>query len=53
MTKVLPKKKRELLDFLKKYIREHGFALTFTDIAKVFKVNSFAIVHEYLEFLEQ
>lgn len=52
MTTILPKKKQQLLTFLKDYIRKHGFAPTLTDIAKHFKVNSLATVHEHLAFLE-
>lgn len=52
MTTILPKKKRALLDYLKSYIKDHGFAPTLTDIAKHFKVRSLATIHEHLAFLE-
>lgn len=53
MTPILPKKKQELLSFLKEYIREHAFAPTLTEIAKYFKVSSLATIHEHLQFLEE
>ncbi len=53
MTSILPKKKQQILAFLKAYIDEHGYAPTLTDIARRFKVRSLATVHEHLEFLEK
>lgn len=52
MTTILPKKKQELLKYLRDYISKHGYAPTLTEIAKAFKVRSLATVHEHLEFLE-
>ncbi|MBI4414893.1 MAG: transcriptional repressor LexA [Candidatus Kerfeldbacteria bacterium] len=53
MTTILPKKKQELLSFIKDYINRNGYAPTLTEIAKTFKVRSLATVHEHLEFLER
>lgn len=53
MTTILPKKKQELLAFIKNYVRRNGYAPTLTEIAKSFKVRSLATVHEHLEFLER
>lgn len=52
MTIILPEKKQRLLAFLKKYIDEHGYAPTLTEIAKAFRVRSLATIHEHLQFLE-
>ncbi|MDD5039962.1 MAG: transcriptional repressor LexA [Patescibacteria group bacterium] len=52
MVTILPKKKQEILSFLKEYITEHGYAPTLTEIARQFKVSSLATVHEHLQFLE-
>ena len=52
MTTILPKKKQKILQFLKDYIKGHGYAPTLTEIAKEFKLSSLATVHEHLQFLE-
>jgi len=53
MTIILPKKKKQILNFLKKSIGKDGYAPTLTDIAKKFNLSSVATVHEHLEFLEK
>jgi len=53
MTTILPKQKQKILQFLKGYIREHGYAPTLSEIAKEFNVSSLATVHEHLQFLER
>lgn len=53
MTIVLPKKKQQILQYLKDYIQEHGYAPTLSEIAKQFHVSSLATIHEHLEYLEQ
>lgn len=53
MTTILPKKKQAILAFLKKYIAQHGYAPTLSEIAKAFKVNSLATIHEHLVILER
>ncbi|MDP6571230.1 MAG: transcriptional repressor LexA [Patescibacteria group bacterium] len=52
MTIILPKKKQQILDFLKHYIKDRGYAPTLSEIAKKFKVSSLATIHEHLKFLE-
>lgn len=53
MTKILPKKKRHILDYLTEYIEDRGFAPTLQDIAAHFKLSSTATVHEHLAYLEE
>lgn len=53
MTKVLPKKKRQILDFLNDYIDERGYAPTLQDIAAHFNLSSTATVHEHIAYLEE
>lgn len=53
MAPILPKKKREILEYLKESIQGKGFAPTLTEIAKHFGVSSLATIHEHLEFLEK
>lgn len=53
MVKILPKKKREILAYLERYIDEHGYAPTLKDIAEYFGVSSTATIHEHLEYLEK
>ena len=52
MTIILPKKKRQILQYLTDYIVKHNFAPTLSEIAKKFKVSSLATVHEHVKFLE-
>lgn len=52
MTKVLPKKKQQILKFLKEYIKDNGYAPTLTEIADEFNVSSLATVHEHVQYLE-
>jgi len=52
MTIILPKKKQQILEYLKKYISDNGFAPTLSQVAKKFKVSSLATIHEHIKFLE-
>lgn len=52
MTIILPKKKRQILQYLTDYVAKHGFAPTLSEIAKKFKVSSLATIHEHVKFLE-
>lgn len=53
MTKILPKKKQRILEFLANYIQERGYAPTLTEIARKFRLSSPATVHEHLQYLER
>ncbi len=53
MAHILPKTKQKVLQFLKDYIAEHGYAPTLTEIAKYLKVSALSTVHEHLQFLEE
>ena len=53
MTIILPNKKQQILDYLKSYVTERGYAPTLSEIAKKFKVSSLATVHEHMAFLEK
>lgn len=53
MKKVLPKKKRLILEFLKEYMDDRGYAPTLTDIADHFGLSSTATVHEHIQYLEE
>ncbi len=50
---MLPKKKQKILEYLKEYIQDRGYAPTLRDIAKKFKLSSPATVHEHLGYLEK
>jgi len=52
MTVILPRQKQRILQYLKDYIKLHGYAPTLSEIAKKFQVTSLATVHEHLQFLE-
>jgi len=53
MTIILPKKKQEILKFLKSYISKNGYAPTLSELAKRFKVSSLSTMHEHVKFLEE
>src|ERR1700756_2351065 len=50
---MLTKRQKELLDFLRAYIAEHGYAPTLDEIGRHFSLSSLATVHKHLQNLEQ
>lgn len=53
MAHILPKTKQKILQYLKDYIAQHGYAPTLGEIAKHMGVNALSTVHEHLQFLEE
>ena len=53
MSIILPKKKQAILKYIKKYIADHDFAPTLSEIARRFKLSSPATVHEHMSYLEK
>jgi len=53
MAPILPKKKREILEYLEGVIHDRGYAPTLSEIAKHFNVSSLATIHEHLQYLEK
>lgn len=53
MAAVLYRRQREILEYLKKYIKKFGSAPTLKEIADEFKLSSLATVHAHLERLEE
>lgn len=53
MSKILPKKKREVLLYLEEYIEDRGYAPTLKEIADHFGLSSVATVHEHVAYLEE
>ncbi len=53
MTIVLYKRQKQILDFIKGYIKKYGHAPTLVEIAKKLGVKSLATVHEHLQTLEK
>jgi repressor LexA len=53
MAHILPKTKQKVLQYLKDYIHQHGYAPTLTEIAKYLGVSALSTVHEHLAFLEE
>jgi repressor LexA len=53
MAIILPKRKKQILEYLKNYITQQGYAPTLSEIAKKFRVSSLATVHEHVQFLEK
>src|SRR5213083_2095383 len=50
---MLTKRQKELLDFLRAYIAEHGYAPTLDEIGRHFALGSLATVHKHLTNLER
>lgn len=53
MAPILPRQKQKILQYLKDYIEQQGYAPTLTEIAKEFGLSSLATVHEHVQFLEE
>lgn len=51
MAPILPKTKQRVLQYLKDYVNEHGYAPTLTEIAKFLDVSALSTVHEHVQFL--
>jgi repressor LexA len=49
----LTKRQKQLVDFLKNYISEHGYAPTLSEVGEYFGLSSLATVHKHLHNLEQ
>ncbi len=49
----LTKRQKQILDFLKEFIEEHGYAPSFDEIREAFGYTSLATVHEHLSNLER
>jgi repressor LexA len=49
----LTKRQKEILDFIHRFIEEHGYAPSFEEIAQEFGYSSLATVHEHLSNLER
>jgi repressor LexA len=49
----LTKRQREILDYLTRYIDDHGYAPSFEEIAETMGYGSLATVHEHLSNLEK
>lgn len=49
----LTKRQKQILDFLKEFIDEHGYAPSFDEIRTAFGYTSLATVHEHLTNLER
>lgn len=53
MAPILPKTKQRVLQYLKDYIAQHGYAPTLSEIAKHLGVSALSTVHEHVQFLEE
>ncbi len=53
MAPILPKTKQRVLQYVKDYIGQHGYAPTLTEIAKHLGVSALSTVHEHVQFLEE
>ena len=48
----LTRRQREILEFLRRFLREHGFAPSLLEIGKAFSLSSSATIHKHLCALE-
>lgn len=49
----LTKRQRQILDFLRSFLEEHGYAPSFDEIARAFGFASLATVHEHVSNLQR
>ncbi len=49
----LTKRQKQLVDYLRNYITEHGYAPTLSEVGEYFGLSSLATVHKHLHNLEQ
>ncbi len=50
---MLTKRQKQILDFIRLYSKKNGYSPTIEEIAKHFRLNSVATVHEHLQKLEE
>jgi repressor LexA len=50
---MLTKRQKELLDYVRGYIEQHGYAPTLEEIGRHFRLGSLATVHKHLQNLER
>ena len=50
---MITRRQKELLDFLRGYIGEHGYAPTLEEIGRQFSLSSLATVHKHLQNLQK
>ena len=50
---MVTKRQKQLLDYLRTYIEQHGYAPTLEEIGKHFSLSSLATVHKHLQNLER
>ncbi len=50
---MMTKRQKELLDYLRAYIAQHGYAPTLEEIGRHFSLSSLATVHKHLQNLER
>jgi len=53
LRKPLTERQRQIYDYIKTHIADHGYAPSFTDIMGEFQFGSMATVHEHLTNLER
>ncbi len=53
MVEVIYRRQRELLEFLRRYLREHGYAPTLREMADALGVSSVATIHKHLKALQR
>ena len=50
---MITRRQKELLDYLRGYIDDHGYAPTLAEIGRRFTLSSLATVHKHLQNLER
>lgn len=50
---ILPRRKKQILQFIKNFIDEYGYAPTLSEIAENFEISSLGTVHEHIAYLKK
>ena len=50
---MLTKRQKQILDYIKKYIKENGYAPSLEEIRRHFKLSSVATIHQHIETLKE
>ncbi|PIR71435.1 MAG: hypothetical protein COX89_02200 [Candidatus Nealsonbacteria bacterium CG_4_10_14_0_2_um_filter_37_10] len=50
---MLTKRQKQILDYIKKYIKENGYAPSLEEIRRHFRLSSISTIHQHIETLKE
>jgi len=50
---MLTKRQKQILDYIKKYIKENGYAPSLEEIRRYFRLSSISTIHQHIETLKE